>query len=520
MYECIDFEALKEEVRKERLQAKKTHKFDKGARTKLKQAVSGLLKWLKRGFVGRLMNRLKNQLKSEPKSDTKSDMTNDTKRDMKSDMKDELTKAPPQNCSAKGPGNSQKEGTNIRSRKMVIKTITSTHLYNYLQLLLDQGNDKSLFLIDLQTEKEFQMEQIRSAVHIENEPELKQMKKEIQLKENVKIVFYRANEKFERNPHYERLVYNHFSNAKANFYLLKGGYKNFEKEYFFLCIKKNVLNTDLSTLMDLEAYIMYPIKFCANLFVGIATHILYPSMRNYLKINCVYDFTDCGYDVIIAEQMKYFRYNVRNKIVENSNTRRGRYVKYEKFLDVRMVYDIIKSILQNIYLHEKSSTVKSNALRENKDKQKDVKKGTHDEEKSSASPNKRRSKKKVTLKISNEESMKNGNIIIVCNQGMANKTREKVSSISLIIAMCYLMYTKKYDPNLAILHALRINNNLGINAQTMNFLHKFYGSLKRYQYNMGAYYSNRKKRKMERRNATNSNQKDSTSNGSCKTKQT
>ncbi|CAA9990656.1 mitogen-activated protein kinase phosphatase 1, putative [Plasmodium knowlesi strain H] len=487
MYECIDFEALKEEVRRERLEGKKTNDVDADARREPKREEGGLLKWLMRGFKGRLMNGLKSQQKNE------------LKNQMKSESKRELTKAPPQNCSAKEPRSSPKEGIENMSPKMAIKAINPTHLYNYFQLLLDEGNDKCLFLVDLQTEEEFQMYQIKNAVHIRNEYLMDRMKKEIELKKDAKVVFYHANEEVQKNSRYGRLVYSHFANVKANFYLLRGGYENFEKEYFFLCINKNRLNTNLSSIQNCEAYISYPIKFCSNLFIGTPIHMINPSLSNHLNIKYVYDFTDSGYEMKIVEGIEYSRYNVTDRTVRNSNACKGQCVKYENILDIRMMYDIIQSILQNVDLNENICTVESNILSGNADKQKDIVKGTHHMEKSSATADRRHSQKKAMLNISNKQNMQNGNILIMCNHGMKNRRREKINSISLVIAMCYLMYTRRYDPNLIIASVLRINNNFNITAQTMNFLYKFYDSLKRYDYNMDVFYSHEKKRKMEKK---------------------
>ncbi|GAB68722.1 hypothetical protein PCYB_141500, partial [Plasmodium cynomolgi strain B] len=295
MYECIDFEALKEEVRRERLQGKETNKVDAGAGKELDWAMCDLMKGQMSNFTGGLQS------------------------DLKGDMKDELRKAP-QNCLAKDPRSSPKEDIEIMRAKMVIKTINPTHLYNYFQLQLDQGNNKSIFLVDLQMEREFQMHQIKSAVHIRNEPEINKMKKEIELKKNAKVVFYHTNEKVQREPHYARLLYSHFANVKANFYFLKGGYKNFEKEYFFLCIVKNRLNRSVSAFINYQACINYPIKFSSNLFVGTLIHIINPFINNHLKIKYVYDFTDSGYEMKNVEEIKYSRYNVIDRIVENSIT--------------------------------------------------------------------------------------------------------------------------------------------------------------------------------------------------------
>ncbi|EUD65013.1 hypothetical protein C922_04641 [Plasmodium inui San Antonio 1] len=486
MYPCLDFEALKEEIIRERLQGKETNEVDVGARTESNSAVCGF--------------------------------TSGLKSDLKSEIKDEVTKAP-QNCSAKEPPSSSKENIEVMYAKMVIKTINATYLYNYFQQLLDQGNNRCLFLVDLQMEREFQMYHITSAVHITNEPLIDKMKKEIGLKQNAKVVFYHTKERVQNDSRYDRLLYSHFANVKANFYFLKGGYKNFEREYCFLCISKNRPNRTLSAISNFRGSLNYPIKFCSNLFVGTLIHITNPFINSHLKIKYVYDFTDSGHEMTNVKGIKYSRYNVIDRIVENSNTRKGQCIKYQHFLDVRMVYDIIQSILQNVNLYENSCALESKVLSGNKHKENDLEKGTQDMTKSSASADRRPSQKDAMLNISNEERMQNGNVLILCNQSMTNNTRGNVNSISLIIAMCYLMYTKKYDPNVTIAYVLRINNNLSISAQTLNFLYKFHASLKRYDYNLDLYYSHETKRKMDKKCVTTCNQTDATSNESCKTEE-
>ncbi|CAG9471841.1 unnamed protein product [Plasmodium vivax] len=486
---------------------------------------------LKNDQTNGLMNDQTNELKNDQTNEIKSDQTNELKSDqtieLKSDQTNELkndqTNEPkdcsPKNCSPKKPLNISKKEMEILRAKMIIKTITPTHLYNHFQQLLDQGIDKYLFLVDLQVELKFKDYHIKNAVHIKNEETITEMKKEIELKQNAKVIFYYTNDRVENRPRYDRLLYGHFANVKANFYFLKGGYKSFEKEYFFLCIPKNGRNRNISAFINFQANIQYPIKFCSNIFVGTHVHISNPFIKSHLKINYVYDFADNVREVNNVERIKYVTYNVMERILEISETRKRQSVNYENFLDVRMVYDIIQSILQNVDLHENSPTVESKALIESKDLQKGVKEETQDMEKPNAGAGGKPSKKMAWLSNPYEGSLQNGNVIIVCNEGMTYQTKGKNNSISLIIAMCYLMYTKKCGPNLTIAYVLRINNNIKISAQTMNFLHKFHVSLKRCDYNLDVYYSHEMKRKMDKQVVTTGNKTNATSNEWCKTEQ-
>ncbi|VUZ98589.1 mitogen-activated protein kinase phosphatase 1, putative [Plasmodium vivax] len=523
MHECLNFEALKEQVKREIIKETETNQANVGAGMELDCGACDLLSNIPGELTNELKSDQKNEINSDQTIELKSDQTIELKSDQTNELKNDQTNEPkdcsPKNCSPKKPLNISKKEMEILRAKMIIKTITPTHLYNHFQQLLDQGIDKYLFLVDLQVELKFKDYHIKNAVHIKNEETITEMKKEIELKQNAKVIFYYTNDRVENRPRYDRLLYGHFANVKANFYFLKGGYKSFEKEYFFLCIPKNGRNRNISAFINFQANIQYPIKFCSNIFVGTHVHISNPFIKSHLKINYVYDFADNVREVNNVERIKYVTYNVMERILEISETRKRQSVNYENFLDVRMVYDIIQSILQNVDLHENSPTVESKALIESKDLQKGVKEETQDMEKPNAGAGGKPSKKMAWLSNPYEGSLQNGNVIIVCNEGMTYQTKGKNNSISLIIAMCYLMYTKKCGPNLTIAYVLRINNNIKISAQTMNFLHKFHVSLKRCGYNLDVYYSHEMKRKMDKQVVTTGNKTNATSNEWCKTEQ-
>ncbi|GAW83263.1 mitogen-activated protein kinase phosphatase 1 [Plasmodium gonderi] len=458
MYESIDFEALKRDVRRKVL----------GCEGEKKAEV-------------RIRDTERNEEKNKEKNSTQNEVIKNSKDHLREDP----------------------EGSRM-------KVITPFYLYNYMQLLLDEGKDKNMLIVDVRPKELFQRSHIRSAIHIHKAEGIKEMKNEIESKERFKIVFY-DNGSDEHVCSYEYFLNSHFSNVKTSFYFLKGGYKNFENEYFFLCVKENSNDGNKISSLAFSPYINYPIKICNNIYMGNFIHINNSYVNKYLNIKYIYDFTSSGFEIKNVEEINYFRYNVLKKIVENQNAQKKESLNYYNFLDIRMVYDVIYSILQNTRMEKNYiSGDEKNILNGKENSQKKI------ENEKSAIKELNYCVERKELHISKQEqnlmkrNIEKSNVLIICNQGIKNQTREKINSVSLIISMCYLMYTKRYNLDLVIVYMLKIYNNLIISSQTRTLLQNFHNSLTKCDYNIEMFYTNARNGKQIKKNTTTTTMTDST----------
>ncbi|SOV81000.1 mitogen-activated protein kinase phosphatase 1, putative [Plasmodium sp. gorilla clade G3] len=384
------------------------------------------------------------------------------------------------------------------------KIINSFYIYNYIQLLLNEGSNKSVYILDIRNEELFNQGHIKSSINIYNKKMMIQINKEMICKDKLKIIFYDHNN---INNIFDDCInlYNiYFSNIKVdNIYILKGGYKDFEREYCFLCVNRKVeIKEQFSShIYNSSAYINYPIRMFDNLYLGNIIHINNIFINDFLNIKYIYDFTSTGF-VIKTEnkeirknnELLYFRYNVYTKTLEYTNSLNNESVNYYNFLDIHMIYKVITSMIstnQNYVSHNNNNndddviynvqnnnmTLCTNHIKNNNT--------------SFIKQNKEHLIYDINSTYDNRRIHMNNqnNILIICNHGMKNPTSEKTNSISLIICMCYIMYIKKYNPNLIIAYMLKIYNNWSINSQTKSFLENFYQSLIKCNYNLQNYYS-------------------------------
>ncbi|CRG97443.1 mitogen-activated protein kinase phosphatase 1, putative [Plasmodium gallinaceum] len=370
----------------------------------------------------------------------------------------------------------KKEVKNEEKNKSGIqfKLINSFYMYNYIQLLPDEGINKSLFIIDIRSDELFKENHIKNSISIKNVSKINEIKNEIKSKKKVKIIFY-DNEEIKDLNDYNYILSNYFFNVKADFYFLKGGYKNFEKEYFFLCLNNE---DEKEFSQKYIPYFNYPIKICDNIYLGNFVHINNPFVNKFLKIKHIYDFTSSGFVIKDDYELIYYRYDVLKKKLENKNLLKNESINFYNFLDTRMIYDVIYSMVNNVK-GESSNEVLNKGKNNNENREND--------------------NQILNLKLKSNEfdinnecesikkKMEKENILIICNQGIKNQTKEKINSISLIICMCYIIFTKKYNVNLIIAYILKICNNLNINSQTLSFLENFYESLIKSNFNLEYY---------------------------------
>ncbi|SOV17363.1 mitogen-activated protein kinase phosphatase 1, putative [Plasmodium sp. gorilla clade G2] len=412
-------------------------------------------------------------------------------------------------------GNNNLKGVISSSLKnnITCKIINSFYIYNYIQLLLNEGSNKNVYILDIRNEELFNQGHIKSSINIYNKKMMIQINKEMICKDNLKIIFYDHNN---MNNIYDDCInlYNiYFSNIKVdNIYILKGGYIDFEREYSFLCVNTNVdIKGEVSShIYNSSAYINYPIKMFDNLYLGNIIHINNIFINDYLNIKYIYDFTSTGF-VIKREnketrknnELLYFRYNVYTKTFENTNSLNNESINYYNFLDIHMIYEVITSMISTNENHISQNNNNNNnyyyynsndndviyndqnnnvALYTNQIKDNNMSLITQNKEQLIYHINSTHNNKQINMNNQN-------NILIICNHGMKNPTSEKTNSISLIICMCYIMYIKKYNPNLIIAYMLKIYNNWSINSQTKSFLESFYQSLIKCNYNLQNYYS-------------------------------
>ncbi|SBS87931.1 mitogen-activated protein kinase phosphatase 1, putative [Plasmodium ovale] len=358
-----------------------------------------------------------------------------------------------------------------KPREPLPKVINAFYLYNYMQLLLDEGKEKTLFIIDLRTEGIYKKGHIKNSINIDDVNKINDVKNEVKTKKKAKIIFY-DNEETQQLGNYNRLLNTHFANLKANYYFLKGGYKSFEKEYSFLCIKNNYDNTINVSSINIIPYINYPIHICENVYLGNIFHINNSIVNNFLRIKHVYDFTSSGFYIKKDDQLKYYRYNISKRMIENLNTLKQECINYYDLLDNHMLQCIIFSIVHNMKIDNMGTTMKqslnevTNAMTN----------GGHSAHHLCVKTNKEKNK----LHMNNRESCNlrssdiRHNVLIICNDGIKNQTNEKKNSISLVICMCYIMYRRKCSVNASIAYMLKICSNLGIHFQTLRHLHMFH----------------------------------------------
>ncbi|KOB85434.1 hypothetical protein PFDG_05419 [Plasmodium falciparum Dd2] len=373
------------------------------------------------------------------------------------------------------------------------KIINSFYIPHYIQLLLNEGSNKSGYILDIRKEDLFNQGHIKSSINIYNKKMMIQINKEMICKDNLKIIFYDQNN---MNNIYDDCInlYNvYFSNIKVeNIYILKGGYEDFEREYCFLCIYKNVdVKGQISShIYNSSAYINYPIKMFDNLYLGNIIHINNIFINDFLNIKYIYDFTSTGF-VIKTEnketrknkELLYFRYNVYTKNFENTNSLNNESINYYNFLDIHMIYKVITSMIstnQNDISHNNNNNDDDDVIYN--DQNNNMALCTNQVKDNNTSFIKQNKEQLICYINSTHNNKKQNmnnqnNILIICNHGMKNPTSEKTNSISLIICMCYIMYIKKYIPNLIIAYMLKIYNNWSINSQTKSFLESFYQSL-------------------------------------------
>ncbi|CRH02303.1 mitogen-activated protein kinase phosphatase 1, putative [Plasmodium relictum] len=390
----------------------------------------------------------------------------------------------------------KKEVKNEEKNKRLLqfKIINSFYMYNYIQLLLDEGVNKSLFIIDIRSDDLFKENHIKNSVSIKNVNKINEIKNEIKSREKIKIIFY-DDEEIKSLDDYNYLLSDYFFNVKADFYFLKGGYKNFEKEYFFLCLNNK---NEKEFSQKCVPYINYPIKICDYIYLGNFIHINNPFVNKFLKIKHVYDFTSSGFVIKDDDELIYYRYDVLKKKLENRNFLKNESINYYNFLDTRMIYDVIYSMVNNI-----KSELTNEIINE-----------TKNSNEISVCDNKNLELKSKVFHKNNEfdnvkVKIKKENILIICNQGIKDQTSEKINSISLIICMCYLIFKKKYNVNFIIAYILKICNNLSINSQTLTFLENFYQSLIKSNFNLEFYLSKHKlqnKKSNRKSNMNNENE--------------
>ncbi|SCM25858.1 mitogen-activated protein kinase phosphatase 1, putative [Plasmodium chabaudi chabaudi] len=377
----------------------------------------------------------------------------------------------------------------LSNEKIKFKIISSFYLYNYMQLLLDQGKNKSIFIVDIRNGNFHNQEYIKSSIHISDTNKINAIKNEIikSKNENIKIIFY-DNEDPQDLSKYQNIVAFHFLDLKADLYFLKGGYTNWKKEFYFLCIKGNqnnasipatIVNTNLNittnhinsvrSIDSLASYINYPIKICDNVYVGNLIHINNTLVYRYLEILCVYDFTSSGFDVKNNKDIKYLRYNTAKGELEYKNTQKDGSINYTSFLDNSMIYHIISSMVLNINFDH----IGDGKIENNSDNA--INKSGQNILESNAIMNNNK----------HQPNDLKRNILIICNDGIKDESnKQKINSISLIISMCYIIYSKKYNLNLAIAYMIKICNNLSIASQTRTILQNFYNYLVRINFNI------------------------------------
>ncbi|SPJ11777.1 mitogen-activated protein kinase phosphatase 1, putative [Plasmodium sp. DRC-Itaito] len=391
------------------------------------------------------------------------------------------------------------------------KIINSFYIYNYIQLLLNEGSNKSVYILDIRNEELFNQGHIKSSINIYNKKMMIQINNEMIYKDNLKIIFYDDNNMTNIYDDCINLYNIYFSNVKVdNIYILKGGYKDFERQYCFLCVnrKVNIKGQLSSHIYNSCAYINYPIKMYDNLYLGNIIHINNIFVNDFLNIKYIYDFTSTGF-VIKTEnketrknnELLYFRYNVYTKTFENTNSLNNESINYYNFLDMHLIYKVITSMISTNknYISHKNNNNNNN----NNDDDDNVIYNLQNNNMSLCTNqikdnNKsfiKQNKEQLTYYINSTHNNKRinmnnqNNILIICNHGMKNPTSEKTNSISLIICMCYIMYIKKYNPNFIIAYMLKIYNNWSISSQTKSFLEGFYQSLIKCNYNIPNYYT-------------------------------
>ncbi|CDU20411.1 mitogen-activated protein kinase phosphatase 1, putative [Plasmodium yoelii] len=377
----------------------------------------------------------------------------------------------------------------LSNAKIKFKIINSFYLYNYMQLLLDQGKNKTIFIVDIRNENFHNQGYIKNSIHINDANKINTIKNEIIKKknENIKIIFY-DNEDVQDLNKYQNIVAFHFSELKADFYFLKGGYTNWKKKFYFLCLKgdqkdasmpsiivNTTLNTtpnhinSLSTIDSLASYINYPIKICDNVYVGNLIHINNALVYHYLEILCVYDLTSSGFVMKNNKGIKYLRYNTAKGELEHKNFKKDDSINYTSFLDNCMISHIISSMVLNInFDHIEDGKIENNSDNTINKSGKNILENN--------------------AIINNNKHQPNNlkkNILIICNDGIKDESnKQKMNSISLIISMCYIIYSKKYNLNLAIAYMIKICNNLSISSQTRTILQNFYNYLVRINFNI------------------------------------
>ncbi|SBT46877.1 mitogen-activated protein kinase phosphatase 1, putative (MKP1) [Plasmodium ovale wallikeri] len=358
-----------------------------------------------------------------------------------------------------------------RPRESRPKVINAFYLYNYMQLLLDEGKEKTLFIIDVRAEGIYRQGHIKNSINIDDVNKINDVKNEVKTKKKAKIIFY-DNDETQQLGNYSRLLNTHFANLKANYYFLKGGYKNFEKEYSFLCIKSNYDNTINVSSIDIIPYINYPIHICENVYLGNIFHINNSIVNNFLRIKHIYDFTSSGFYIKKDDQLNYYRYNISKRMIENLNTLKQGCINYYDFLDNHMLQCIIFSIVHNRKMDHMDTTMEQSA----NEVANDMTNGGHSAHHLCVKTNKEKNK----LHMNNRESCNlrssdiRHNVLIICNDGIKNQTNEKKNSISLVICMCYIMYRRKCSVDASIAYMLKICSNLGIHFQTLRHLHTFH----------------------------------------------
>ncbi|SOS80169.1 mitogen-activated protein kinase phosphatase 1, putative [Plasmodium sp. gorilla clade G1] len=456
-YKSIDFEELKKKVREEKTS-------EKNNENKQSSKNENYVELLRDQVNGKYLKELNND-------------TNNKKDVLPSSLKNNIT------C----------------------KIINSFYIYNYIQLLLNEGSNKSVYILDIRNEELFNQGHIKSSINIYNKKMMIQINKEMICKDNLKIIFYDQNDMTNIYDDCINLYNVYFSNIKVeNIYILKGGYEDFEREYCFLCIYKNVdVKGQISShIYNSSAYINYPIKMFDNLYLGNIIHINNIFINDFLNIKYIYDFTSTGF-VIKTEnketrqnkELLYFRYNVYTKNFENTNSLNNESINYYNFLDIHMIYKVITSMIstnQNYISHNNNNNNDDDVIYN--DQNNNMALCTNQVKDNNTSFIKQNKEQLVCYINSTHNNKKQNmnnqnNILIICNHGMKNPTSEKTNSISLIICMCYIMYIKKYNPNLIIAYMLKIYNNWSINSQTKSFLESFYQSLIKCNYNLSKYYS-------------------------------
>lgn len=75
----------------------------------------------------------------------------------------------------------------LSNAKIKFKIINPFYLYNYMQLLLDQGKNKSIFIVDIRNENFHNQGYIKNSIHISDANKINAIKNDI-IKKKMKIL--------------------------------------------------------------------------------------------------------------------------------------------------------------------------------------------------------------------------------------------------------------------------------------------------------------------------------------------